>query len=115
MEKIGFFAEMPDYDLALYTNKRQKTTPETALPVLRDLYGRLEKLDDFSEEGLRSTVSAYIEEKGLKNGPVLWPLRIALSGREATPGGAYEIGYLLGKKESLCRLKAAIDRLEKGE
>ena len=65
-----------------------------------------------TEEGLRGVVSGYIESKGLKYGAVLWPLRIALSGREATPGGAYEIGYLLGKDESLRRLETAVARLK---
>jgi glutamyl-tRNA synthetase len=96
----------------MYFNKRQKTSPETSLPVLKELLEKLRGLEDFSEDGLRELVSAYIQEKGVKNGVVLWPLRIALSGKEATPGGAYEIGYLLGKDESLARLETAISRLE---
>ena len=112
VDKIGFLSQLPEYDLALYTNKRQKTTPAGALPVLEELLELLRSLDDFTEEGLRGVVSGYIESKGLKNGAVLWPLRIALSGREATPGGAYEIGYLLGKDESLRRLETAVARLK---
>ncbi len=112
VDKIGFLSQLPDYDLALYTNKRQKTTPSSALAVLEELLEPLRGLEDFSEEGLRTLVSGYIESKGLKNGAVLWPLRIALSGKEATPGGAYEIGYLLGKDESLKRVETAIARLK---
>ncbi len=112
VDKIDFLRQLPDYDLNLYTNKRQKTTPESALAVLEDLLEPLRGLEDFSEEGLRALVSGYIEGKGLKNGAVLWPLRIALSGKEATPGGAYEIGYLLGKDESLKRLETAVARLQ---
>ena len=112
VDKIGFLGQLPEYDLALYTNKRQKTTPASVLPVLEELLEELRGLDDFSEEGLRTAVSRYIEAKGLKNGAVLGPLRIALSGREATPGGAYEIGYLLGRDESLRRLETAVARLK---
>jgi len=112
MDKIDFLAQLPEYDLSMYANKRQKTSPETSLPVLKELLEKLRGLEDFSEDGLRELVSAYIQEKGVKNGAVLWPLRIALSGKEATPGGAYEIGYLLGKEESLSRLEKAVARLE---
>ena len=90
----------------------EQVTVKKTPTVLEELLEELRGLDDFSEEGLRTAVSRYIEAKGLKNGAVLWPLRIALSGREATPGGAYEIGYLLGRDESLRRLETAVARLK---
>jgi len=110
-EKIDFFEELPDYDLAMYTHKKMKTNSEIALCVLRDLLPRFEALTDYSIAGIEQVCMAYIAEKEIKNGVCLWPLRTAVSGKQMTPGGAYEIMEILGKDESLRRIRIGIDRL----
>ena len=73
-------------------------------PILKDL-------PEWTETALHDTVIAAIAEHGLKNATVLWPMRIAISGMESTPGGAFEIAYLLGKDETIRRLKASMEKL----
>ena len=74
---------------------------------------RFEALDDYSEASIETVIMSYIKEKGIKNGQGLWPVRTAVSGKQSTPGGAYEIMSLLGKEESLRRIRIAIDKLSK--
>ncbi len=112
-EKIDFFDELPEYDTEMYVHKKMKTTKESSLEVLKDLLPRLEALDDYSIAGVEKTLMGYIEEKGIKNGQGLWPVRTAVSGKQMTPGGAYEIMEILGKEESVRRVKKAIEMLEK--
>ncbi len=109
---IDFFEELPVYDVAMYTHKKMKTNTENSLEVLKDILPRLEACDDYSMDGLKELVSAYVAEKELKNGRVLWPLRTAVSGKQMTPGGAYEIMAILGKEESLRRINKGIEILE---
>lgn len=111
-EKIDFFDELPEYDVAMYTHKKMKTNSENSLEALRDLLVKLEALDDFGHEALEATVSAYVAEKEIKNGIALWPLRTAVSGKQMTPGGAYEIMEILGKDESLRRIRLGIEKLQ---
>lgn len=108
---IDFFEELPDYDIAMYTHKKMKTDAESSLKVLKELLGRFEALDDYSEANIEAIIMAYIAEQGIKNGQGLWPVRTAVSGKQSTPGGAYEIMSILGKDESLRRIKMAIDKL----
>jgi glutamyl-tRNA synthetase len=108
---IDFFEELPDYDPAMYIHKKMKTNTENSLSVLRDMLMILEGLDDFGVESLQAAVSAYIQEKALKNGQVLWPLRTAVTGKQMTPGGAYEIMPILGKDECLRRIRIGVDKL----
>ena len=54
-----------------------------------------------------------IIKKGFKTGYVMWPIRTAVSGKQSTPGGATEIMEILGKEESIKRIHAAIEKLEK--
>ena len=110
-EPIRFFEELPDYDPAIYTHKKMKTDSAISLTVLTELLPILEKQEDYSLEALKETLAAYIEESGRKTGQVLWPLRIAVSGLMSTPGGAYEIMEILGKEESLRRIRAGIEKL----
>ena len=112
-EKIDFFEALPEYDIEMYTHKKMKTNSENSLESLRDLLPRLEALDDFSIDGIQALVQKYIEEKEIKNGIALWPLRTAVSGKQMTPGGAYEIMEILGKQESLDRIRKGISLLEK--
>ena len=110
-EKIDFFEALPDYDIEMYTHKKMKTNSEIALGVLRDLLPRLEALDDYSYAGLEKLCMDYVAEKEIKNGVCLWPLRTAVSGKQMTPGGAYEIMEILGKDESLRRVRIGIEKL----
>lgn len=112
-EHVDFFDVLPDYDVAMYTHKKMKTNAETSLAVLKDLLPRLEAQEDYTNDALYATLSAYVEEKGYKNGYVMWPVRTAVSGKQMTPGGATELMEVLGKEESLARIRKGIELLEK--
>ena len=112
-EHIDFFEELPEYDIAMYTHKKMKTTSESSLVVLRDLLPLLEASNDYSREGVEAVLMGYIQDKGIKNGQGLWPIRTAVSGKQMTPGGAYEIMEILGKEESLRRVRIGIEKLSK--
>lgn len=112
-EHVDFFDELPDYDVAMYTHKKMKTNAETSLAVLKDILPRLEAQEDYTNDALYATLSAYVEEKGYKNGYVMWPVRCAVSGKQMTPGGATELMEVLGKDESLARIRRGIEMLEK--
>ena len=112
-EKIDFFDEIPDYDVAMFTHKKMKTNSENSLEVLNELLPRFEALEDYSETAIENVIMSYIGEKQIKNGQGLWPVRTAVSGKQSTPGGAYEIISILGKEESLSRIRIAIDKLSK--
>ena len=111
-EMIDFFEQLPDYDLALYTHKKMKTNAQSSLAVLMDLLPILENCEEFTNDVLFAAIKAYVQEKGFKNGYVLWPLRIAVSGKQTTPAGATEIMEILGKEESLARIREGIRKLE---
>ena len=111
-EKIDFFDELPEYDVAMYTHKKMKTNSEIALEVLKETLPILEAQEDYSLDALHDLIMKYIGEKGVKNGVVLWPLRTAVSGKQSTPGGAFEIMEILGKEESLARIRKGIEKLE---
>ncbi|MBP1755985.1 MAG: gltX, partial [Firmicutes bacterium] len=108
---IDFFEELPEYDLEMYTHKKMKTDSQSSLTVLKDLLPRFEACEDYSEAGIENVIMTYIAEQGIKNGQGLWPIRTAVSGKQSTPGGAYEIMNILGKEESLSRIRTAITRL----
>jgi len=110
-EQIDFFEELPEYEPALYVHKKMKTTPETSLEVLTELLSIFEAQEDYSNEALYATLMKYIEGKGCKNGFAMWPLRTAVSGKQSTPGGATEIMEILGKEESVRRIKKGIGLL----
>jgi glutamyl-tRNA synthetase len=108
---IDFFDELPEYDTAMYTHKKMKTNEEISLEVLKEQLPLLEALEDYSIPAIEEVVMNYIGQKGIKNGTGLWPLRTAVSGKQSTPGGAYEIMNIIGKEESIRRIKIAIDKL----
>ncbi len=112
-EKIDFFDDLTDYDVAMFTHKKMKTNSENSLEVLNDLLPRFEALEDYSETAIENVIMSYIGEKQIKNGQGLWPVRTAVSGKQSTPGGAYEIISILGKEESLSRIRLAIRKLSK--
>ena len=111
-EQLDFIDALPDYSTELFVSKKMKTNEETSLEVLRAILPVLEGLDDFSETGIHGAMFALIEQLGCKNGYLLWPLRIAVSGKQFTPGGGIEIAAILGKDESLARIQTAISKLE---
>jgi glutamyl-tRNA synthetase len=112
-EHIDFFEALPDYDTAMYTHKKMKTTEESSLAVLREVLPVLEGLDDYSNDTLYATIQQFAADHEYKNGYVLWPLRTAVSGKQMTPGGATELMEIFGKEESLRRIQDGIARLEK--
>ena len=110
---VDFFEELPDYDIEMYTHKKMKTDSAISLEVLKDLLPLLEATDDFSMDNIHNICMEYVANKGIKNGTALWPLRTAVSGKQMTPGGAFEIAEILGKDESIRRIKIGIEKLEK--
>jgi len=108
---IDFFEVLPEYDIAMYTHKKMKTDSVSSLAVLKDLLPQFEALSDYSVLAIENVIMSYIADKGIKNGQGLWPVRTAVSGKQSTPGGAYEIMNILGKEESVHRIKVAIEKL----
>ena len=114
-EHVDFFEELPEYDIAMYTHKKMKTDSASSLQVLKDVLPILEAQDDFSNDALYQTLLKYVEEKGVKNGYVMWPIRTAVSGKQMTPAGATEIMEVLGKEESIKRIKKGIELLDSAD
>ncbi len=111
-EMVDFFETLPDYDAAMFENKKQKATLENSLQILKDFVPILEAQDVFTNDALFEKVSTYAEEKELKNKTVIWALRIAVSGKAVTPAGATQIMEIIGKDETLARIATAIQKLE---
>ncbi len=111
-EHIDFFEELPDYDVSMYTHKKMKTNLQNSLEILKDEIVLLEQTDDYSIEGLQAVLMDYIARKEIKNGTGLWPVRTAVSGKQMTPGGAFEIMNIIGKEETLRRIRIGIEKLE---
>jgi glutamyl-tRNA synthetase len=95
---------MPEYDAELFTNKKSKTDSVVSAEVLDFVIPALTALPAWTEEALHETLLGMAESRGMKNGTLLWPVRISLAGKAVTPGGAIEIAALLGREESLRRL-----------
>ena len=108
---VEFLAKMPEFENDLYVNKKQKTTLDVARQALAFVKPVLESIENWTEVEIHDRVMEAIPASGMKNGQVLWPLRIAISGQLSTPGGAFEIAYLLGKEETLKRLSASMEKL----
>ena len=110
-DHIDFFEELPEYSADMYTHKKKKTNAETSLEVLTEILPILEAQDDYSNDALYATLCEYVASKGCKNGYVMWPIRTAVSGKQMTPGGATELMEVLGKEESIARIKKGIELL----
>ena len=110
--QVDFFKELPEYDIEMYTHKKMKTDAASSLEVLSELLPILEAQDDYSNDALYQTLLSYVEKKGCKNGYAMWPVRTAVSGKQMTPAGATEIMEILGKEESLNRIRKGIKKLE---
>jgi len=110
-EMLDFIPKLPDYDAELFTNKKSKTNPEIAKHVLEIAIDALEALPAWEEQPIHDALLGLAEKEGMKNGTMLWPVRIALAGKQVTPGGAIEIAILLGREESMRRLHVGLDKL----
>lgn len=111
-EQVDFFDELLEYDVNMYVHKKMKTTLENSIQNLEKILPDLENLASWDFESLQNVCTEKIQELGIKNGQLLWPLRTALSGKQFTPGGAYEIAEILGKDESIKRIRIGIDKLK---
>ena len=109
---IDFFETLPEYDPQMYVHKKMKTNLETSLKVLKDVLPILEAQEDYSNDALYAALSEYVSKEGVKTGFVMWPIRTAVSGKQMTPAGATEIMEVLGKEESISRIKKGIELLE---
>ena len=112
-EMVDFFSALPEYDAELYVNKKSKSTKESAAKVLGDVLPMLEQVDAAGWNGpaLFELLKAYAAEQGFKVNLVMWAVRIALSGKAMTPAGATDILDVLGKEESLKRIRAGLQKL----
>ncbi|MBR5306255.1 MAG: glutamate--tRNA ligase [Oscillospiraceae bacterium] len=112
-EQVDFIDEMPEYDIDMYNNKKMKTNPENSKTSLEAVLPVLEAIGeaDWTMENIHEKLFALIAQMEVKNGIVLYPLRVALSGKAFTPGGGIELAVILGKEKTISRLKAAIEKL----
>ena len=110
-DQIDFFEAVPEYDTEMYTHKKMKTDPASSLKLLTEVKPVLESADKFDNDSLFELLKNFAAEHEYKTGFVMWPLRTAVSGKAATPGGATELMSLLGKEETLKRIDAAIVKL----
>ncbi len=110
-EQIDFVKELPQYENELFFNKKMKTDTEIAKSVLPSIKEVLSAQNEWTNEALFESLKSLAEKLNVKNGQILYPARIALSGKETTPGGATEIAVILGKDETLKRIDTAIEKL----
>ena len=110
-EKVDFFDTLPEYDVEFFTNKKSKTNSEVSLEMLNQAIPALEAIENWTNETVHDTLIALAEKLGVKNATLMWPVRIAAAGKMVTPGGAVEICHILGKEETLRRLKLGVEKL----
>jgi len=109
---LDFFEALPEYDISLYTNKKNKLTAESSLELLEKEYEMLGGLTEWSYDAIHDALYALTEAEGIKIGKVMWPLRIAAAGKTVTPGGAIEIAQILGREETLRRMEKGLELLK---
>ena len=110
-DMIDFFNEVKDYSIDLYTNKKAKTNAEVAKKSLELALPALEALETFDNDGIFQALAKVAADNELKNITIMYPIQVALSGKDKTPGGATMIGQILGKEETIKRIKDAIAKL----
>lgn len=110
--QVDFFETLPEYDPEMYIHKKMKTNRETSLETLKEVLPILEAQGDYSNDALYEALSKYVSEENVKTGFVMWPIRTAVSGKQMTPAGATEIMEIIGKEESIARIKKGIALLE---
>ena len=111
-EQVDFFSGVPAYDVSMYVHKKSKSTLETSRKVLTETIPLLETAEDFGNDALFGLLSAYAKQNEMKVNTVMWPLRTAVSGKQATPAGATGIMEVLGKDETIRRLRTGLDKIE---
>ncbi|MBE6996464.1 MAG: glutamate--tRNA ligase, partial [Ruminococcaceae bacterium] len=110
-EKVDFFDALPEYDLEFFTNKKSKTDPAVCTAMLNEAIPALEGIETWTNESVHDTLIALAEKLEVKNATLMWPVRIAAAGKLVTPGGAVEICHILGKEETLRRLRLGLAKL----
>lgn len=110
-EKVDFFQALPEYEVDLFTNKKSKTTPEVSRTMLQAAIPMLEELPNWNQETIHDGLMSLAERLDVKNATLMWPVRIAAAGKAVTPGGAVEICQILGKSETIHRLKLGLEKL----
>jgi glutamyl-tRNA synthetase len=108
---IDFFDRLPDYDIELYVHKKMKTTIEGSLENLKTALPVLEAVDDWNEQNIHDKLMEIVQQLGIKNGQMFWPIRTAVTGKAVSPGGAIEVAEILGKDETIKRIKTGIEKL----
>ena len=109
---IDFIEALPDYDLALYEHKKSKTDRQNSLVNLKAAVKALEEVNDWTNQVIYDRLIELAQQMQVKNSQILWPVRTAISGKDVTPGGATEIAEILGKDETLRRMRIGLDKLE---
>jgi glutamyl-tRNA synthetase len=109
-ELSKFIVQLPDYDSELlifkkYSKQETKNSLEMSLGLVNNF-----KASDFNQENLSNQFKQAINAQGLKIGEVLHPLRVALTGLKNSPG-PFETAEVLGKEESIRRLKLAFGKI----
>ena len=112
-DKINFLEEFTEYSLDLYFHKKMKTDVEIAKKVLPIVREKIANSDTFTFDSVHDICMETVNELQMKNGQVFWCVRVAISGKESTPGGVMEIAELLGKEETLRRLDYSIQLINK--
>ncbi len=110
-DQVDFIDKLPKYDNNLYCHKKMKTNEENCLETLKAVLPVLEELEDWTVDGIHTALFELIAKLGVKNGIVLWPIRVAVSGKQFTPGGGIELCKILGKDETIARVKVGIEQL----
>ena len=110
-EKVDFFDVLPDYDVNLFANKKSKSTLDSSKEMLSAAIGMLANLPNWKPEMIHDSLAGLAEGLGVKNATLMWPVRIAAAGKAVTPGGAVEICHILGREETVRRLKVGLEKL----
>lgn len=110
-DKITFFEQLPEYSVDLFVNKKSKTNLENSVDMLKISIEALNNIDEWTHDNIHDCLISLAEGAGVKNGTLMWPVRIAASGMTVTPGGAVEILHILGKAESMKRLNIGLEKL----
>ncbi len=110
-EQLDFIDALPEYDIELFVHKKMKTTPENSLESLKTLLPLIESIENWNHQEIHDRIMGLIEGLGIKNGLMLWPLRVAVSGKQFTPGGGIEIAEIIGKNDTISRIVKGIEKL----
>jgi len=110
-EQVDFIDALTEYDIELYTHKKMKTNSENSLPALKEALVALEAVNEWTMDNIHGALFGIVEKMGVKNGQILWPVRVAVSGKSFTPGGAVELAFILGKEQTIDRIKVGIEKL----